>query len=121
MKDLARFPEPTSDPQMTDHLHLDTHPTDPDLEAVFSNIYNYPWNQDSEFRSGLASILGSNQGLDPDRPVYHDTDLLLQAQCFYFARLAALTRNMKGIGSTNSQTESTVFLAQLTSQPTSHG
>jgi hypothetical protein len=63
-----------------------------DQHALFTDIYNYPWAQDSEFQSGLFSILGrDDQGSASSATDHHhdqglDPDLLLQAQCFYFSQ-----------------------------------
>lgn len=58
-----------------------------DSKAIFHNIYTYPWDQDSEFQSGLTSIRGGNTNQHSLKgTTEHDIDLLLQAQCFYFAR-----------------------------------
>ncbi|ERF77068.1 hypothetical protein EPUS_06286 [Endocarpon pusillum Z07020] len=57
-----------------------------DRDAIFSKIYNYPWAQDSDFQTGFSSIAGDTGRNASDNPVYHETDLLLQAQCFYYAR-----------------------------------
>ena len=57
----------------------------PDIQ-VYQRLSTYPFHQDAEFLSGLAAILGH-----PDTPpsieeLEENADLVLQAQCFYFAR-----------------------------------
>ncbi|KAK6435059.1 hypothetical protein LTR95_008757 [Oleoguttula sp. CCFEE 5521] len=49
-------------------------------EDLFRQISAYPWDADTEFQSGLSSILGSTS--DPAR----NEHLTARAQCFYFAR-----------------------------------
>nr|OQO18586.1 hypothetical protein B0A51_17007 [Rachicladosporium sp. CCFEE 5018] len=49
-------------------------------ENMFRQISAYPWDADTEFQSGLSSILGSTS--DPARTEH----LTARAQCFYFAR-----------------------------------
>ena len=71
-----------------------TQPSPPfiDLETIFRTIHTYPWEQDAEFQSGLSSILQSTTESASDENVHlsteslRQTDLLLSAQCFYFAR-----------------------------------
>ena len=63
--------------------------TPKDRDAIFSEIYHYPWAQDSDFQTGFSSIAGDTGRDTPDSPVYHEPDLLLQAQCFYYARFEA--------------------------------
>ncbi|KAF7512953.1 hypothetical protein GJ744_012056 [Endocarpon pusillum] len=60
--------------------------TPKDRDAIFSKIYNYPWTQDSDFQTGFSSIAGDIGRNASGNPGYHETDLLLQAQCFYYAR-----------------------------------
>lgn len=67
-----------------------------DQDTIFADIYNYPWAQDSEFQSGLFSILGrdgegsASSATNHDRDQGLDPDLLLQAQCFYFSQYSLL-------------------------------
>ncbi|OQN98308.1 hypothetical protein B0A48_15587 [Cryoendolithus antarcticus] len=53
---------------------------EPFQENIFRRISEYPWDADTEFQSGLSSILGSTS--DPARTEH----LTARAQCFYFAR-----------------------------------
>lgn len=75
---------PQSHPQTSNHLQSRNPETD--LETIFSNVYSYPWAQDSDFQSGLSAIFGNTEQLASEDSIYHDIGLMLQAQCFYFAR-----------------------------------
>lgn len=91
MDQIVRHSDSDPDSAIAAHVQPGTRQTDP--ETIFSNIYDYPWDEDSEFQSGLSSILGSKEeppsGGSTGGPTYHDRDLLLQAQCFYFTRYGA--------------------------------
>ncbi|EXJ93963.1 hypothetical protein A1O1_02356 [Capronia coronata CBS 617.96] len=58
----------------------------PTAEAIHRHLHSYPFESDQEYQAGLAAILGH-----PETPVTREelaekADLVLQTQCFYFAR-----------------------------------
>ncbi|KAI4203877.1 MAG: hypothetical protein LQ350_001499 [Teloschistes chrysophthalmus] len=57
---------------------VNSSPQDPD-ETLFQQLESYPFSTDTEFQSGLSSILASN----PSQPT---SLLILRARCFYYAR-----------------------------------
>jgi Family of unknown function (DUF5572) len=57
-----------------------------DEAAIFSSISRYPFDTDPEYLNGLATILGHPSALPSPSEVSQNADLVLQAQCFYFAR-----------------------------------
>lgn len=71
-----------------------------DLEAMFSQIYLYPWDQDPEFQSGLSSIFGNAESSTFGPSSRPDSHLLIQAQCFYYARFGARSCPEQPIAST---------------------
>ncbi|KAL8853332.1 MAG: hypothetical protein Q9221_001808 [Calogaya cf. arnoldii] len=56
--------------------------------SVFEQIESYPFSTDSEFQTGLSTILSSNPAQDPEL-------LTLRARCFYFARKHHTTVNFE--------------------------
>jgi hypothetical protein len=55
-------------------------------EVIFHNLSTYPFEQDAEFQSGLSSILGHPATRASAEEAEQNADLVLKAQCFYFAR-----------------------------------
>src|SRR6202161_4178876 len=55
--------------------------------SLFESLNAYPFASDSEFRNGLAVILGRPGTSATDEEVAYEDDLVLQAKCFYFSRL----------------------------------
>lgn len=53
---------------------------------VFANLQAYPFHTDLEFRSGLSIILGHPEKPATDAEVDAESDLVLQAKCFFFSR-----------------------------------
>lgn len=47
---------------------------------TFEKLESYPWDEDADFQSGLAAILGPNPS--PEQA----TELTLRARCFYYSR-----------------------------------
>lgn len=54
--------------------------------AVFEYIDTYPFHTDSDFREGLAQILGHPEVPVVDEELNREDDLVLQAKCYYIAR-----------------------------------
>lgn len=54
--------------------------------TVFSAFSQYPFETDPEYLNGLATILGHPSTLPSPSEISQNADLVLQAQCFYFAR-----------------------------------
>ncbi|KAL8757827.1 MAG: hypothetical protein Q9184_004108 [Pyrenodesmia sp. 2 TL-2023] len=48
-------------------------------DSIFSQLEFYPFSTDTEFQSGLSTILSSTSSQDPEL-------LTLRARCFYFSR-----------------------------------
>lgn len=86
-----------------------TGPSLPSTSTLYNSILQYPWDQDPDFQSGLTAIMNSNnnnktsppgdghdhdtnpktpqtKNLNPDIDTDRNNDLVIQAQCFYFAR-----------------------------------
>ncbi len=58
-------------------------------DSVYARLASYPFDDDREFQAGLAAILGGAGTPTPAAAgagVPQRSDLVVQAQCFYFAR-----------------------------------
>lgn len=66
---------------------------DPATERLFQNLSTYPFNSDAEFQSGLSAILGHPERRASPEEIEQNGDLMLKAQCFYFARYVSYERN----------------------------
>lgn len=87
MADIVQAFDPESQSSQTSLSRTEQlNTTSPNPETTFRSIYDYQWDQDSDFQSGLSSIRGHTDQASSEALVDHDFDLLLQAQCFYFAR-----------------------------------
>lgn len=82
-------PSSASSSVPTHHLQQSNSPTQTGQshESILQDLHSYPFDTDSEFKIGLAVILGH-----PDTPVseeelHSNGDLALQAKCFYYSRL----------------------------------
>lgn len=58
----------------------------PNLTQIYQALSSYPFAQDSEYQSGLATILGHPERAVTVEELEQEEGLVLQAQCFYFAR-----------------------------------
>jgi hypothetical protein len=97
------FTQPTTNQQ-------ETNGSSPDPETVFRALSTYPWEQDVEFQDGLSSIAGH---ADPSTSTGEvDQDLLLQAQCFYFARYEVPGHDTLGCEGADEHIGSTPFPPQ---------
>lgn len=56
------------------------------LTQIYHGISTYPFTQDAEYQSGLAAILGHAATPATAEEVEQHAELVLQVQCFYFAR-----------------------------------
>lgn len=61
-------------------------PATVDPNTIYQRLQDYPFDSDTDYQQGLAAIFGH-----PDTPVSKDEistspDLVLQSECFYFAR-----------------------------------
>ncbi|KIX99327.1 uncharacterized protein Z520_04903 [Fonsecaea multimorphosa CBS 102226] len=64
-----------------------THPPpQPDLDAIYTHLSRYPFSTDPEYQAGLATILGHQHTPPTPEELHEKSDLVLQAQCFYFSR-----------------------------------
>ncbi|OAL37886.1 hypothetical protein AYO20_02719 [Fonsecaea nubica] len=63
----------------------------PDLEAIYTHLSRYPFSTDSEYQAGLATILGHQYTPVTPEELRDKSDLVLQAQCFYFSRKFHIT------------------------------
>ena len=73
------------DQGQANYLHFPRMETDNcEDSAIFRQLADYPWDSDTEFQDGLAVILHPNSSEEPR------DDLVLRAQCFYFARCLSL-------------------------------
>ncbi|EXJ69731.1 uncharacterized protein A1O5_06802 [Cladophialophora psammophila CBS 110553] len=61
-------------------------PPQPDLEAIYTHLSRYPFSTDTEYQAGLATILGHQDMAATSEELREKSDLVLQAQCFYFSR-----------------------------------
>ncbi|KIW92852.1 uncharacterized protein Z519_06701 [Cladophialophora bantiana CBS 173.52] len=61
-------------------------PPQPDLEAIYTHLSRYPFSTDQEYQAGLAAILGHRDTPATSEELREKSDLVLQAQCFYFSR-----------------------------------
>ena len=77
-------PPPRQDP--TDFSLTITADAPLDSTITFSQLSTYPFDTDTEFQSGLATILGHPGMSATPEEISQSHDLILQAQCFYFAR-----------------------------------
>jgi hypothetical protein len=87
--DILKAAGPKLESSPTPQKHVRSSQPDavpPDPSTIFNNIYNYPWEQDIEFQSGLSAILKNNGEPAPEGETHQEVDLMLQAQCFYFSR-----------------------------------
>lgn len=66
--------------------------TDSSLDSsyIFSQLDNYPWDDDQEFQGGLKSITGSTED---QAQLEH---LTLRAKCFYYARKSGTKVDFEG-------------------------
>lgn len=53
---------------------------------IYTAISRYPFSSDAEYQSGLAAILGHPSTPATEEEVAQQRELVLQVQCFYFAR-----------------------------------
>jgi hypothetical protein len=58
----------------------------PDLTQIYLGLSSYPFVQDPEYQVGLATILGHPETPATAEEIEQNVDLVLQVQCFYFAR-----------------------------------
>ncbi|OAP57730.1 hypothetical protein AYL99_08468 [Fonsecaea erecta] len=63
----------------------------PDLEAIYTQLSRYPFSTDAEYQAGLATILGHQDTPATPEELDEKSDLVLQAQCFYFSRRFHIT------------------------------
>ncbi|KAM0711122.1 hypothetical protein Q7P35_001861 [Cladosporium inversicolor] len=61
-----------------------------DSSYIFSQLDNYPWDDDQEFQGGLKSITGSTED---QAQLEH---LTLRAKCFYYARKSGMKVDFEG-------------------------
>lgn len=54
--------------------------------SMFEAVRAYDFSNDSEFKAGLASILGHSTEGPSTEELSQQQDLTLQAQCFYYSR-----------------------------------
>ncbi|KAL2013422.1 hypothetical protein VTN00DRAFT_947 [Thermoascus crustaceus] len=59
--------------------------------SLFERVKSYPFSTDTEFRNGLAVILGHPNTPATEDEIDREDDLVLQAKCFYFSRKESLT------------------------------
>lgn len=52
------------------------------FDCALSAFHAHPWSTDAEFQSGLSALAASAA----DRPAAERDELVLRAQCFYYAR-----------------------------------
>ncbi|KAI9776431.1 MAG: hypothetical protein M1835_005516 [Candelina submexicana] len=57
-----------------------THSNSVALENLYSQVEDYPWDNDIEFQGGLEAILGSTASPEQAQ------ELTLRARCFYYTR-----------------------------------
>lgn len=55
-------------------------------EAVYRHLHSYAFDSDREYQAGLAALLGHPGTPATRQELEEKTDLVLQTQCFYFAR-----------------------------------
>ncbi|KIW29026.1 uncharacterized protein PV07_04875 [Cladophialophora immunda] len=76
----------------TQNADEQTHPPpQPDLEATYTHLSRYPFSTDPEYQAGLATILGHQDTPATPEELREKSDLVLQAQCFYFSRKFHIT------------------------------
>lgn len=61
-------------------------PADIPQENIFRRIRSYPFHSDPSYQTGLSTILGHPSTPATPEELSSNPDLILQAQCFYFAR-----------------------------------
>lgn len=52
------------------------------FDCALSAFHAHPWSTDAEFQSGLSALVPAG------RPAAERDELVLRAQCFYYARCA---------------------------------
>jgi hypothetical protein len=78
---------PLAEPFQSTHTGAGGPPTsDPANGLVFHHLSTYPFDQDAEFQSGLSAILGHPDTRASAEEAQQNADLVLEAQCFFFAR-----------------------------------
>lgn len=55
-------------------------------DTIFRRIQSYPFHSDPSYQSGLSTILGHSSVPASPSELTTNADLVLQTQCFYFAR-----------------------------------
>ncbi|EXJ92266.1 hypothetical protein A1O3_00816 [Capronia epimyces CBS 606.96] len=55
-------------------------------EAVYRHLHSYAFDADQEYQAGLATILGHPETPATREELEEKAELVLQTQCFYFAR-----------------------------------
>lgn len=55
-------------------------------QAVFLALSQYPFDTDAEYLMGLSTILGHPSASPSSSELAQNSDLVLQAKCFYFSR-----------------------------------
>ncbi|KEF54674.1 uncharacterized protein A1O9_09116 [Exophiala aquamarina CBS 119918] len=58
----------------------------PSQTQIYHGLSTYPFAQDPEYQSGLATILGHPERAASPQEIEQEVELVLQVQCFYFAR-----------------------------------
>ena len=71
-----KFPMATEEPPSTS----------PDSSALFETLRRYDFSLDPDFQCGLSSILGHPNLPPSPEELLQQPDLVLEAQCFYYAR-----------------------------------
>ena len=66
---------------MASSQSLDPSTSAPDQEHIFQQLENYDFDSDSEFQSGLQSILSTSTSSSSEKE-----QLILRAKCFYLSR-----------------------------------
>lgn len=57
---------------------------------IFKRLQSYNFQDDAEFATGLAIILGHPETPASEAEMNREDDLVLQAKCFFFSRCASL-------------------------------
>lgn len=63
-------------------------------QDIYNQISVYPFHSDNDYLLGLAAIFGHPEQLPTEAELRENEDLVLQAQCFYFARKQGLTEGI---------------------------
>ncbi|KIX09105.1 uncharacterized protein Z518_00183 [Rhinocladiella mackenziei CBS 650.93] len=58
----------------------------PTIESVYRSLATYSFGTDQEYQAGLATILGHPETPVTQEELAEKSDLILQAQCFFFSR-----------------------------------